>query len=90
MRDYFDRAPGINKAREIEQQLELFKKDPEEFFEKLKRHSPNEFTVKSEISKLLTEINFPLTDKSPEGKIYSSYDSEYLKNILKNELKKAA
>lgn len=89
MRDYFDRAPGINKAREVEQQLELFEKNPDKFVSNFKQNLPNEGEVKSEMWKLLNEIGIFASDKREGEKMpYSYYDLDKLKNLLKEELEK--
>jgi hypothetical protein len=86
MKDPFSPVFKTNKIEITNSQLELFKKNPEEFYKKLERDLPNKHDVKSEISKLLNEIGISLTDRSPEGRTYSTYDSKYLKDLLKKEL----
>ncbi len=87
MKDPLNTAPKINKIENANNQLELFKKDPDGFVKDLKQHLPNEYDVKSEIWKLLNKVEvFPSDKPQGEKTPYSYYDLKKLKELLKKTL----
>ncbi len=87
MKDPFNTAPGINKIEDLNSQLELFKKNPDSFVGDLKNNLPNERDAKSEMWKLLNELDVYPSDKAPNEKApYSYYDLEKLKGLLKTTI----